>query len=72
MHAYIENCKLRRARLNWKCAGNGACGDARKHAKGCDGWIVEGQQYVEYVGEVAAFQSGSRHSMKCADEFLRE
>lgn len=68
MSSLAENCILRRARKTWRCAGDGAA--TPEHAEHCDGVIAAGEQYVEYVGEAHAYQSGSRHSIGCAVEFL--
>ena len=55
---------FRCARKEWSCWG-GYDNKARKHTK-CDVPIKRGEIYVEYCGEVAAFQSGKRYHLSCA------
>jgi hypothetical protein len=58
MTDYIENSIIRRAAKRHRC-------------KKCGGSIEPGQQYVEYVGETACFQSGARFCLACAETELR-
>lgn len=58
---------LRVARKRWSCEGDGARRPAR--AEDCPGTIAPGDRYVEYLGEAAAYQSGSRHCRACAETF---
>lgn len=69
---YIDGTFVRTARKEHGCDGNGAAGEYRAHAEGCARKIAKGERYVEYVGEVAAFQSGSRHTVACADAFFQD
>ncbi len=61
-----ENAIYRTARKVYRCHGNGASGDALRHAPSCPGQIVPGTPYVEFVGETPPFQKGSAHSIPCA------
>lgn len=51
---------LRVARKQWGCCEGG-------EPATCDGTIFAREHYVEYVGEVAAYQSGSRYCLPCAE-----
>lgn len=62
---YIE----RKARKKWTCRGDGAGRDYRKFSANCPGVIEPGAVHVEYVGETAPFQSGTRHCLDCYREF---
>lgn len=62
-----ENVIVRTARKTHQCEGDGSA--SHRHADDCPRVIYPGVRYVEYVGEAAAFQSGSRHSMTCALHF---
>lgn len=58
-----ENCFMRKARKEHRCFG--------RHMPGqgtflCGSPIFKGSQYVEYVGESAAYQSGKRFHVDCA------
>lgn len=64
----IDGLILRVARKQWACEGDGRH-EAPQHAPGCSLTIFAGEHYVEYVGEAAAYQSGSRHSPECAAAF---
>ena len=68
--AYIENCIPRVARKPHTCRGDGAAMAYRKYAHGHTLAIIPGMVYVEYVGETAAFHSGSAHCLDCAQEFF--
>jgi hypothetical protein len=58
---------IRTARKTYQCAGDGSA--SHRHADDCPRIIVPGVRHIEYVGEAAAYQSGSRHSMACALRF---
>lgn len=64
----IENLILRVARKQWACEGDGRH-EAPQHAPDCSLVILPREHYVEYVGESAAYQSGSRHSPECTATF---
>lgn len=66
---WIDGVVLRRAsRKRWLCSGDGA--RRANHAAGCSGWIERGQPCAEYLGETPAYQTGTHHSLLCADAFL--
>lgn len=66
---WIDGVILRqRARKRWRCWGSGA--RTAQHTAGCSGWIEPGEAYVEYIAETPSYQSGSRHSMLCAEAFF--
>lgn len=67
---YIENTIERRAAKRHECEGDGSS-DPR-HADDCPRVIEPGEDYIEYLGETPAYQSGSRHSIPCAVEFFTE
>lgn len=66
---WIEGCLKRRARNRYECQGNGARRALRKYAPACT-MIMPTTLYMEYVGESAAYESGSRHCLACADAFF--
>lgn len=73
MPSYLDRERTlisRRARKAHKCRGNGAGGEYRKFADLCPGTIAIGDRYVEYVGEVPAFQSGTAHCVPCYEAFF--
>lgn len=59
-----DNAIYRTAKKRWTCHAAG--GSPRVHAPECSGHIEKGEAYVEYVGEVSGYQSGTRHSLACA------
>jgi len=66
---WLDGVVLRRvARKRYRCWGNGA--RRVSHMTSCPGWIEIGQPYAEYVAETPSYQSGSRHTMPCAEAFL--
>lgn len=54
---WIDGTFIRTARKPHRC-------------EGCRVEIVPGEQYAEYVGEVSAYQSGSRYCIGCAERQL--
>lgn len=64
-----RNHILRTARQAWPCDGDGRM---RNPEHKCGGTIEKGQQYVEYVGEVPAYASGSRHCIACHNHYWGE
>lgn len=58
-----ENLILRTARKVYRCEGSGSI--PPKLAASCTGRIEKGQRYVEYLGEVPDYSSGSRHCIAC-------
>lgn len=50
---------VRIARKPWTC-------EAHEHHVDCGLDIRPGMAYVEYIGEAAAYQSGTRYSLVCA------
>jgi len=65
---WCEGVVLRQARKRYRCWGNGA--RRAQHAATCSGWIELGHRYAEYLAETSPYQSGSRHTMLCAEAFL--
>jgi hypothetical protein len=59
-----ENAIYRTARKRYRCTGNGPT-----NSPGCTGTIAPGDHYVEYVGDVPAYQRGSTVCMPCALAF---
>lgn len=59
---------VRRARREWscECECHGRGGQRAEPHEGCTQTIPAGTQYVEYVGEAAAYQSGWRLCGTCA------
>lgn len=59
----------RKARKEWhcQCPGNGhrSCPHTRPDGPMCLQTIQPGDQYVEYFGEAAAYQSGLRYCLPC-------
>lgn len=60
---YIENTFIRKARKEYLCQGSGSA------LHSCSNIINKGDTYLEYVGERALYQSGTRHCMECANKF---
>ena len=63
---------IRTARKPWRCschlrAHHGGTGDIGNF---CQNVIAVGERYPEYVGEVAAFQSGARYCPDCRKDQL--
>lgn len=61
---YIEGSIVRTARKEHRCSRGAKCLEARRP-------IRAGERYVEYVGEVALYQSGYRYHIACAEEELK-
>lgn len=57
---------IRTARKTWTCSGNGGRGEYAGHAEDCTPQIAPGAMYAEYLGDAAAYESGSRHCLACA------
>lgn len=58
---------LRVARKQYGCNGDGSA--SHRHADDCTRIIFPREFYVEYVGDVPAYQSGSRITEECCREF---
>ena len=58
---YIEGSIIRRAKKAHNCYGAPHC---EQHG------IKPGETYIEYVGEVSAYQSGARYCLTCAESEL--
>lgn len=67
---HVLNTTVRRARKRWECAGDGRLISEPGHAAGCGRVIEPGELHVECFEHAAAYQSGTRHSLACAMEFL--
>jgi hypothetical protein len=63
-----SNLIVRTSRKEWACAGDGA--RHPQHATGCPRRIGRGDRYVECMEAASTYESGSRHSLACASEFL--
>lgn len=58
------DCKIRTARKEHRCRG-GYDPVNRRYVK-CFDPICKGEQYVEYFGFSAPYESGERYHMRCA------
>lgn len=67
-HAFGERQTVRTARKEWECAGDGKAHHPN-HASACPRVIHPGEDYLEYLGDAPAYQSGTRHSLACAVAF---
>lgn len=59
-----DNTIFRKARKQHRCCGGH---DGQRRTK-CEEPIRQGDQYVEYVGEVPLWQSGYRYHHVCAEQ----
>jgi hypothetical protein len=52
---------IRQARKTWRCEAS----DREQHPVGCSKCIGKGRNYLEYLGEAAAYESGKRYCRRC-------
>jgi len=65
-----DQLKIRKARREYSCQGDGAHPDYRRFATGCTSIIRRGDKHLECLWESSPFQSGSRHCLACSKEFF--
>ncbi len=63
MSKYIDGCTVRTARKLYQCYG----AKKRWRPPSCKETINPGDTYVEYTGDVGAYESGYRHCLSCAE-----
>ncbi len=67
---WVDGVIFRKARKRWQCWGNGA--RTAQHAAGCPEVIEPGDAMIEYVLESPMYQTGSHHTMVCAEAFFTQ